>query len=124
MPYLSAVNWPGLVLFSGLVLVIALFGLSLSGHFPAEHRKPDLQGRLGRLVLVVAILAVALAAAKAIGLATGGLPAPVAIIGAGAALLAAPLVLQRLPDSFVDSRAGLVSLAALATALAWLTGRV
>ena len=124
MAQLQAINFGALALFSTLVLVIAVFGLSLSGHFPAEHRKPGMQGPLGRLILVGCIITVALSASIAIGLALGRLPPPAAIIGGGLALLAAPLVLQRLPDAFVDGRRGLLTLAALAAALAWLANQI
>lgn len=122
MAYFAAVNWLALLLFAAMILTVAVFGLSLSGHFPAQHRKPELQDRLGRLIVVACILAVALAAAKAIGLSMALLPAPVAIIGAGLALLAAPLVLQRFPDNFVDGRTGLITLAAFASVLGYLSG--
>lgn len=123
MAYLAAVNWLALLLFAAMVLTIAVFGLSLSGHFPAEHRKPELRDRLGRLIIVVCILAVALAAAKAIGLSMALLPPPVAIIGAGLALLAAPMVLKHFPDKFVDGRIGLVALAVFASLLGYLSGK-
>ena len=124
MQYLAQINWPVTVLFSVLVLAIALFGLALSGHFPVEHQKPELKAWHGRLLLTGSIITVALGAANGFGLALEVLPAPIAIIAAGGALLAAPLVLQRFPDSFVDGRRGLVALAAVVALLAWLCGRV
>lgn len=117
MAYLGAIDWLSLTLFSAFVLVAAMFGLSLSGHFPAEQQKPEMRAWHGRLLQVVCILAVALGTANAIGLAGRTLPVPVAIIGGGAALLAAPLALQKFPDRFVDGRSGLATLAAVAAGL-------
>ena len=58
-----------------------------------------------------------------IGFAAERLPAPAAIIGGGAVLLAAPLVLQRLPDSFINGRRGLIVLGAIAGLLAFAAHR-
>jgi hypothetical protein len=46
------------------------------------------------------------------------LPWHLAVIGGGAALLFAPLLLQPLPDSFVDGRRGLLAFSAAAVSLA------
>lgn len=105
------------VLFFALVLAIALFCLCLAGHFPVEHQKPELRSWHGRILFVASIILVVIAAAKAFGFALERLPAPYAIIAGGAALLFAPLVLQRFPDNFVDGRRGIAVFAALATAL-------
>ena len=124
MHYLSAVNWLGFAVFVALIMVIAMFGLSLSGHFPAEHQKPEMRAWHGRLLLVASIIAIAISAAQAFGLAFGQLPPAIAIIGLGGALLAAPLILQKIPDTIVNGRRGLIGFAALATALAWITNRL
>lgn len=115
-----ASHWAGLLVFVGLVLVIAVFGLSVSGQFPAEHRKPELKGTLGPVIIAGCSLVVVIAAVRAVWLAAVGLPVPAAIIGAGAAALAAPLVLQQLPDGVVDGRAGLIAMAAFIGAMAFL----
>lgn len=124
MAYLAAIHWPALLLFSALILVIALFALSLSGHFPVVRPGRDAQAYLTRALLVTCIIVIALVTATALGFALRLLPGPMAIIGAGTALLAAPQVLPMLPDRFVDGRRGMVVLAALAAALAWLSGRL
>ncbi|MFM9939263.1 MAG: hypothetical protein ACKVP7_07195 [Hyphomicrobiaceae bacterium] len=122
MAYLAAVNWLALLLFAALVMTIAMFGLSLSGHFPAPQKR-ELKDLPGRALLIFSIVVVAFSTAKALGLAMGRLPPPVAVIGAGAALLAAPLALKKLPDSFVDGRLGIVTLAAIAAFLSYFTAR-
>ena len=43
---------PELILFMALVLVLSLFGLTVSGHFPQEHRAASLRTGAGALVLV------------------------------------------------------------------------
>ncbi len=124
MAYFAALNWTALVLFSVLVLTIALFGLSLSGHFPTQAQKLGQKDVLTRAVVVSCIIVVALATARTFGIALHHLPAPMAIIGGGAALLAAPLVLQRFPDTFVDGLRGIVVLATISLALVLIAGRV
>jgi len=47
------------------------------------------------------------------------LPWPAAVIGAGAAVLAAPLLLRPLPDAFVNGRAALVAFASASALLAF-----
>ncbi len=123
MAYLAAVNWLALLLFAALIVTIAMFGLSLSGHFPAPQNR-QLKDWPARALIICSIIVVAFCTAKALGLAMGRLPAPIAIIGAGAALLVAPLILKSLPDSFVDGRRGLVTLAGVAAFLAFFTSRV
>jgi hypothetical protein len=124
LAYFAAINWQAFAVFSALIAIIAVFALSLSGHFPAEPKKRELKDWPGRALLVSCIIVVAFCTAKALGLAMGHLPAPIAIIGAGGSLLAAPLLLQKLPDSFIDSRGGLAALAGVAAVLAFLAGRV
>jgi len=41
----------GLLLFMGLLLALALYGLAASGQFPYEHRAAPLRSAVGRLVL-------------------------------------------------------------------------
>jgi hypothetical protein len=122
--YFAALNWAALVLFSVLVLTIALFGLSLSGHFPMQAQKLGRKDWGTRAVVASCVVVVALATAKTFGIALYHLPAPMAIIGGGAALLAAPLALQRFPDTFVDGLRGIVVLATISLALVLIAGRV
>lgn len=113
MPSLSA-----LALFMGLVLAFALFGLTASGHFPAEHRSAQLRTGLGGQLLWVSMACAVVVLVAAVLLAVERLPLAAAVIGGGAMLLAAPLVLQSFPDTFVDGRAGLLTFAGLGLFLA------
>ncbi len=122
MAYFSAVSWLAFGQFFLLVLLIALFGLALSGHLPLQARDAQDTSLFDRLTIVATVAIVALAAVRTIGLGLGALPGPIAIIGAGGALLLAPLLLRALPDSFVDGRRGLIVLAALTASLAYLPG--
>ena len=117
-------NWVALGLLMGTVLLVALYGLAASGHFPAEFRPEKLQRGWGALVLWGTIIATGLAAVVALVLAWRALPWYATVIGAGAALLFAPLLLQPLPDSFVNGRRGLLVFAAGAVILAALMWRV
>jgi hypothetical protein len=104
------------------VLMVALYGLTVSGHFPAEVRGERLRGPAGALVLWGTVTAAVAAAGALLSKAWWDLPWYLSVIGAGAALLFTPLLLRPLPDGFVNGRSGLLafSLAALAiAALLW-----
>jgi hypothetical protein len=117
---LLEIDWLSLGLFMGSVLLVALYGLTASGHFPAEFRPPKLQRGPGRVVLWTSMLATGLAGLAALVRAWSLLPWYAVLIGGGAMLLFAPLLLQPLPDSFVDGRRGLLAFSAGAVLLAGL----
>jgi hypothetical protein len=110
--------WPQLLLFMGAVLLAALYALTASGHFPAEFRGESLKGRPGAVLLWATMLATSIAAVAAIVWAWGSLPWYAAVIGGGAVLLFAPLLLQPLSDSFVNGRRSLIIFSAGAAMLA------
>jgi hypothetical protein len=113
---------PELAIFMALVLMLALYGLTVSGHFPAEFRGPALKSPSGQAVIWGTLALSSLTVIVAAALAWYRLPLAAAIIGGGAMILFAPLLLQPLPDSFVDGRCGLMTFAGLAGALALLGG--
>jgi hypothetical protein len=113
---------PELSLFMGLVLVLSLYWLTVSGHFPEEHRAASLKTTGGQALLWGTMLLVALLTLAALAFAWLRLPIPAAVISGGLMVLVAPLLLQPLPDSFVDGRRGLVIFAALGTVLALVAG--
>jgi hypothetical protein len=118
------IDWVALGLLMASVLFVALYGLAASGHFPAQFRPQTLQRGWGALVLWGTMITTGLAGAVALFLAWRALPWYATVIGAGAALLFAPLLLQPLPDSFVNGRRGLLVLsagAAVLAALMWCT---
>jgi hypothetical protein len=115
---------PELSLFMGLVLVLALYWLTASGHFPEEHRAASLKTAGGQALLWGSMLLAALLTLAALAFAWVRLPISAAVIGGGLMVLVAPLLLQPLPDSFVDGRSGLVIFVALGTALALVAGRL
>jgi hypothetical protein len=99
---------PELALFMALVLVLSLYGLTVAGHFPKEHRAASLK-TAGGAVLLWGTIALCLALTiAALAFAWQHLPLPAAIIGGGAMILIAPLLLQPFPDSFVNGRLALV----------------
>ena len=106
---------PSLIAFAALLLVAALLVLSASGHFP---RRGDQSGDPGTPALWLSMLAGLGATAAGLAIAWRHLPWPPAVIAGGLAILAAPLVLQQLPDRFVDGRGALVGFGAGAVALA------
>jgi hypothetical protein len=107
-----------LVLFIAVLLSAALTALAASGHFPLEHRAISLRSGVGRAILFGACVVSALSLAVGIAMAWAILPWPAAVIGAGAAVLAAPLLLRPLPDAFVNGRAALVAFASASALLA------
>jgi hypothetical protein len=111
--------WPHALLFMGAILFAALYGLAASGHFPAEHRAQTLRPVAGAAILwaslAVALLAVMAATIRAVAT----LPWHAAVIGGGAVLLFAPLILRPLPDRFVNGRSALLILSVGAAGLAW-----
>ena len=102
------------------VLAVALYGLTASGHFPAEVRSEKFKRGSGALVLWATLLATGLAAASMLLKSWWILPWYLSLLGGGAMLLFAPLLLQPLPDSFVNGRRGLLAFSACAVALAGL----
>jgi hypothetical protein len=107
-----------LVLFIALLLFAALTALAASGHFPPEHRAASLRSGVGRAILFGACAVAAFSLAVGIAVAWLVLPWAAAVIGAGAAMLAAPLLLRPLPDAFVNGRAALVAFASASALLA------
>ncbi len=114
---MTLLQWGALVVFALLVMLAALYGLTASGHFPAEHRGEELRSVGGAAVLWGTMAAGALTVFAALLIAWAALPWTAAVIVGGGALLMAPLVLQLFPDSFVDGRAGLVTFAGIGGAL-------
>lgn len=112
------VNWPSLLMFMALVASISLYGLTASGHFPREHRGESLRATSGAGILWGTMAVSAGVAIYAVAFAAQTLPWYAAIIGGGAALLVTPLLLQPMPDSFVDGRRGLLVFAAVSAGLA------
>src|SRR6516225_3840815 len=103
---------PAVTLFIALVLSAGLTALAASGHFPPEHRGASLRAGVGRAILFGACAVSALALLVGAAAACAVLPWPAAVIGAGAAMLAAPLLLRPLPDAFASASA-LLALALL-----------
>ncbi len=108
---------PELVLFMTLVLVISVYVLAVSGHFPKEFRSEALKGPLGRLILWGTMVVIAGSSLLGLALAYEGVPWYAAVIGGGLMILVTPFVLQPLPDSFVNGRSALLLLAAIAVGL-------
>lgn len=107
-----------LALFVALVLTASLYGLAASGHFPRASRRPAMATRsaavtiwLSGLLALLAVIAGAISVWHVI-------PWYTVVIGAGLAILAAPLVLQQCSDAFVDGRGALIAFSGGAAILA------
>jgi hypothetical protein len=106
----------------GLVLVLSLYGLTVSGHFPEEHSAASLRTASGQLLLWGTLALCTVLTVSALVFAWQRVPLYAAVIGGGAMVLIAPLLLQPLPDSFVNGRRGLVTFTGLGIALALMAG--
>jgi hypothetical protein len=98
-----------LLLFTALLLAAALCGLAASGHFPQEHRSPALRSPAGKLILFGSLALSIGSLAIGATLVWRTVPWYALVIGGGAVLLAAPLLLRPFPDPFVNGRAALVA---------------
>ena len=117
-------HWAELSLFMIAVLLLSLYGLTVSGHFPAQSRADEFKSGPGAIVIWATIVAACSAAAFVLIIAWTVLPWYAIAIGGGAMLLVAPLLLQPFPDSFVDGPTGLLTFAAgaiLVAAMMWAT---
>ena len=109
---------PELTVFMALVLALALYGLTVSGHFPAEHRAASLMTPVGTGLLWGTLVVCGVLTLLLLQFAWRHIPLYAAAIGGGAMLLTAPLLLRPLPDSFVNGRRGLLFFTGLALCLA------
>jgi hypothetical protein len=103
-----------LALFVVGVTLLALYGLTVSGHFPAAARRKELQTSTATVAIIATLLTSGVATIIVMAISVNALPWTAIIIGGGAALLASPLLLRALPDEFVDGLAGLLTFAAAA----------
>jgi hypothetical protein len=111
--------WIELGLFALAVAALALYGLAVSGHFPADLRAAQLRTSQSRVIIWMTIVVAGLAALVVVAAAWSVLPWYAIVIAGGAMLLVAPLLLQPFPDSFVDGRAALLVFSTGAAALAF-----
>ena len=100
-----------LLLFVALIFALSLHALVAAGHFPYEHRTSALRSVSGRLVLHGSLGLALICLATGLVVAWQAIPWYAAIIGAGIAILFAPLTLQMFPDFFVDGCGALITFA-------------
>jgi hypothetical protein len=110
--------WFALFLFIALVAAAALQGLAASGQFPREHRAAPFRSAAGSAILFGSIAITALALVIGLFFVWRTIPWYAAVIGSGALLLFAPLLLRPLPDAFVNGRAALLFFSAIAAIVA------
>ena len=115
---MSFYAWFDLFLFMGLFAAASLHGLAASGQFPREHRAGSLQSAAGAAILFGSIAVTLLSLVAGLRFAWQTIPWYAAVIGGGAPVLFAPLLLRPLPDPFVNGRAALLSFSAIAASIA------
>ncbi len=101
-------------LFAITIVLVALYGLVVSGHFPSEYRGRKLQTRIGTVIIWATLVVASVAGIFALIVAIRVLPWPAIIISSGAMLLAAPLLLRPFPDRFVNGLLALIGFASAA----------
>ena len=111
-----------LLLFAALILSGSLQGLAVSGHFPRRRKSSAFASGPGAITLFGSIALTIAALIGGTATALHVVPWYAAVIGAGCALLAAP-VLSLFPDRFVDGRGAPLAFAAFSAALALLIAR-
>src|SRR4051794_5893001 len=87
-----------LLLFMALWLVLSLYALAAAGHFPRAQRVDAMQSATAAFVLYVSLAVSLFCLAAGIVIASRAIPWYAAIIGGGAMVLVAPLLLQTLSD--------------------------
>jgi len=102
-----------LLSFMLLLLSASLCALAASGHFPAEHRAPALRSGFGRVILFGSLALCGLCLFGGVALIWRTVPWYAAVIGGGAIVLAAPLLLQPFPDWFVNGCGALAAFSGL-----------
>jgi hypothetical protein len=111
---LSLMQIAELLAFMALFLAVSMYALAASGHFPREHRGKKFKTPLGNIILFGTIVLSLLCAATGVYFVQESVPWYAAIIGGGAVVLAAPLVLQLFSDRFVDGRGSLIAFSSAA----------
>jgi hypothetical protein len=117
---LSLMQIVNLVLFMALLLAASMYALAASGHFPVEHRSKKFKTAPGRLILFGTIALSLVCVAFGIYFVQASVPWYAAVIGGGAVVLAAPLLLQLFSDRFVDGRSSLLAFSGAAACLSFL----
>ena len=107
-----------LFLFMVLLAAASLFGLAASGQFPREHRAASLRSAAGAAILYGSIIVTMISLVAGLLFAWQTIPWYAAVIGGGAPVLFAPLLLRPLPDPFVNGRAVLLVFSAISAAIA------
>jgi hypothetical protein len=111
-------GWFDLFLFMALLAAASLYGLAVSGQFPREHRAASLQSVIGAVILFGSIAVTLVSLVAGLLFASQTIPWYAAMIGGGAPVLFAPLLLRPFPDNFVNGRAALLSFSVIAAAIA------
>lgn len=88
----------------------------VSGFLPRASGPQAARGAIGAVLVYAAAAMLAVLVVVAVSAATA-LPWAVALLAAGLAFLAAPFAIQPLPETLRESRAGLVAVLALSTAM-------
>jgi hypothetical protein len=107
-----------LLLFMALLAAVSLYGLAASGQFPREHRAAAFRSAAGAAILFGSLAVTLLSLFAGLRFAWQTIPWYAAVIGGGAPVLFAPLLLRPLPDKFVNGRAALLSFSTIAAAIA------
>ena len=110
--------WFDLLLFMTLLAAASLYGLAASGQFPREHRTEPLRSAAGAAILYGSMAVTMLSLLAGLFFAGQTIPWYAAVIGGGAPVLFAPLLLRSWSDQFVNGRGALLSFSTIAAVIA------
>jgi hypothetical protein len=110
--------WFDLLLFIALLATVSLHWLAASGQFPREHRAAHFRSAIGAPILFGSIAVTLVSLFIGLRFAWQTIPWYAAVIGGGAPVLFAPLLLRPVSDTFVNGRAALLSFSIIAAAIA------
>lgn len=110
---LASVDFPALAAFAAAALLASMGAVLVSGFFPASERPQAVRDPAGAALVWTGLAVTAALVALALATAFDHLPWAVAVVTGGAAFLAAPFLVQPLPERLRDGKAGLGIFAAL-----------
>jgi hypothetical protein len=109
MGQLASLDLGVLAAFTAAALMASVGAVLLSGFFPMAERSEGVRGATGSALVWTGVALTAGLAALALGTALDHLPWAVAVVAAGSAFLAAPFLVQPLPETLRDGKPGLVA---------------
>lgn len=116
MGVLALIDPAVLAVFTLAALIASVGAVFLSGFFPLDARPAATRGAIGGAMIWLGVAMTATLTFAAVSTAFEQLPWAVAVVAAGLAFLAAPFLVQPMPQALRDSKIGLGFFIGLAAA--------